>query len=152
MLGHAGVPAILGCESAYQAERQSDLDYIEVNSVHEALNALKQLRDNKQLRQSMVKNGRKRAESTTPEQLFQRWRKFLIDVAIPEYDRWCQASKLTQQIYLARRYLVVKENGLQPNSVYPHDRELADIQLMGIQQQAIITMMQVYRKFKKLGR
>lgn len=109
---HAGVPAILGCESAYQAERLHELDYIEVNSVDEAIKALKRLRDDKELRQRMVENGRNRAENTTVEQLTKRWRKFLIDAAIPEYDRWCNASKLTQQIYLARRYLVVKENGL----------------------------------------
>lgn len=147
----AGVPAILGCESAYQAERQSELDYIEVNSVDEALNTLKRLRDDRELRQRMVENGRIRAESTTPEQLTQRWRKFLMDVVIPEYDRWCQASKFTQQIYLARRYLVVKENGLQPNPVYPHDSELANPENLGIQQSAIISMMALYRKLKKMG-
>jgi hypothetical protein len=148
----AGVPAILGCESAYQAERQSELDYIEVNSVEEALNALKSLRDNQELRQRMLENGRVRAESMTVEQITQRWRKFLTDVAVPEYERWCKASRLTQQIYLARRYLVVKENGLQPNPVYPHDLDITDSQPMGIQQQAIISLMQVYRSVKKLGR
>jgi hypothetical protein len=148
----AGVPAILGCESAYQAERQSELDYLEVNSVDEAINALKRLRDDKELRQRMVENGRIRAEFTTPEQLTQRWRKFLMDVAIPEYDRWCRASQLTQQIYLARRYLVVKENGLKPNPVYPHDSELAKPENLGIQQSAIIFLMELYRKLKKKGR
>jgi len=148
----ARVPAILGCESAYQAERQSELDYIEVNSVDEALNAIKRLRDNQELRQRMVENGRVRAESMTVEQITQRWRKFLTDVAVPEYDRWCKASTLTQQIYLARRYLVIKENGLQPNPVYPHDLDITDSQPMGIQQQAIISLMQVYRSVKKLGR
>ena len=77
---------------------------------------------------------------------------FLKDVTVPPIATWGKASKLTQQIYLERRDLVVQENGLQPNPVYPHDTELVERQPMEIQQQAIIAMMQVYRQVKKLGR
>lgn len=45
---HAGVPAILDAESAYRAERMSELDYIEVMSVDGTLLALKLLAGNKQ--------------------------------------------------------------------------------------------------------
>ena len=37
---HAGVPAILGTESAFESERKSDLDYIEVSSPDETLSRL----------------------------------------------------------------------------------------------------------------
>jgi hypothetical protein len=47
---------------------------------------------------------------------------------------------------------VVKENGLKPNPVYPHDSELAKPENLGIQQSAIISLMELYRKLKKKGR
>ncbi|WP_199245876.1 hypothetical protein [[Phormidium] sp. ETS-05] len=146
---HAGVPAILGCESAYQAERQSELDYMEVTSVDEAIKALQRLRDDQDLRHKMVENGQFRAQSTTPKQLTERWQKFLTDVAIPEYDRWCSSSKFTKQIYIAKRYLAIKENRLQPNPVYPHDRDISEPTNLGMQQQAIISLMQAYRKIRR---
>ncbi|MFE1744297.1 hypothetical protein [Coleofasciculus sp. H7-2] len=102
---YAGVPAILGCESAYQAERTNKLDYIEVASLNDVMVALKRLRDDRELRQAMIKNGQRRAEELQPEKLVERWRTFLTDVAIPAYERWCMASNLTIKIFLTRREL-----------------------------------------------
>ncbi|HAX87073.1 MAG TPA: hypothetical protein DCY91_12640 [Cyanobacteria bacterium UBA11370] len=101
----AGIPAILGCESAYQAERQSELDYLEVISFNETISALKRLRDNPVLRQAMIENGHIRAEAIQPSIITQRWRKFLIDIAIPAYDDWCKQPPLVQQIILGYNYL-----------------------------------------------
>ena len=42
--GIAGVPALLGCESAYQAERRNEYDYFEVHSADEVLETLLRLR------------------------------------------------------------------------------------------------------------
>ncbi|MBD1899645.1 DUF4806 domain-containing protein [Trichocoleus sp. DQ-A3] len=105
---YAGVPAILGCESAYQAERRNELDYIEVTSLDEVIQALKRLRDDKKLRQAMVENGRLRADELQPEKLVECWRTFLTDVAIPAYQRWCTSSNLTRKIFLTRRELAVQ--------------------------------------------
>jgi hypothetical protein len=147
----AGVPAILGWERGFQAERQSDLDYLEVTSVNEAIEALKRLRDDTELRTSIVENGKIRSSENTVDQLVNRWQNFILDVAVPAYDRWCNQSSFKQQITLSRRYLDIKENSwLKPNPVYPHDADLADRYQMGITLLRTISLMQFYRNVKRL--
>jgi hypothetical protein len=147
---HAGVPAILGCDSAFQTERQSELDYLEVASVNDTIVALQRLRDDKELRYAMMENGRVRAEATQPEKLVSQWHTFITDVAIPAHNRWCNLSSLTQKIYLARRYLAVKENNLKPHPLYAHDHQYVVNEHIGIVDWGIISIMQIYRKVKKL--
>lgn len=84
----AQVPAVLGCESAFQGERRSKLDYFEASSVQSAIAALQNLRDNPALRQAMQENARSRAAEILPQQTTLRWRNFLQQVAIPAYQRW----------------------------------------------------------------
>lgn len=109
----AGVPAILGYESGFRAERKSELDYLEVTSLDEIIAALKRLRDNPALRRAMRENGWLRAQETNPEQLVEKWRSFISEIAVPAYQRWCTASDLTRQTFLKGRYLAVKINRLQ---------------------------------------
>jgi hypothetical protein len=110
---HAGVPAILGREPAFQAERKRDLDYLEVNSLDELLNSLQVLRDDVELRQAMVANGRLRAKETSTVNLTRRWRRFLMDTATTTYERWCSGSTWDRQVFLQRRYMVVKQERVQ---------------------------------------
>ena len=105
---HAGIPAIIGRESASRLERKSELDYIEVTSLNEVISALKKLRDDKEFRQAMIENGRVRAEETKPAKLVAQWRNMLTKTAIPAYERWCSASNWTRQSFLQRRSLAVK--------------------------------------------
>ncbi len=100
---HAQVPAILGPEAAFQNARQTDLDYLEVTSPQRALAVLQQLRDDPTLRQQMIENGRQRAAETAPQQLTERWQKFVETVAVPLYDRWCHQPSLGRQSFLAAR-------------------------------------------------
>jgi hypothetical protein len=105
---HAGVPAILGGDSACRAERKSELDYLEVASLNDVILALKRLRDDKALRHAMVENGRIRAEETQPAKLVSMWRSFLLDQAVPAYERWCMASAASRESYLIYHYLAHK--------------------------------------------
>lgn len=83
---HAGVPAVLGCESAYQHERRSALDYLEVRSFDEIVAALQKLHNDPELRRAMRENGLDRARETEPETLTARWREFLETTAMPAYE------------------------------------------------------------------
>lgn len=109
---HAGVPAILGPESAFQAERKSDLDYIEVTSVTELIEALKRLKDKPALRQAMIENGWERAKETQPETLTKRWSDFLTNICIPAYEKWCNLSSWERQQFFIRRSLALKINNI----------------------------------------
>ncbi len=84
---HAEVPAIFGNESAYRSMRQSELDYLEVNSFDEAISAVTRLRDSSELRQAMRANARLRSEETSPCKLIASWFTFFSDTAIPAYHR-----------------------------------------------------------------
>lgn len=104
---HAGVPAILGCDSAFRDERKSNLDYLEVTSVKQALVAIRQLQEQPELRRAMRENGQIRAQETSVEQLVLRWRTFILESAVPEYKRWSQASNLSRSLFLMRRSLAL---------------------------------------------
>lgn len=105
---HAGIPAILGCETSFQSERKSELDYLEVNSLDETIAALKRLRDDVDLRRAMVANGSVRAEATTPAQLTLEWESFFKDVAFPVYEQWSTASDISRKSFLFQRYLKMR--------------------------------------------
>jgi hypothetical protein len=103
---HAGVPAILGCESAFRAERKNELDYLEVTSPDDAILALKRLRNDKALRHAMFENGRIRAEETHHTKITAQWCRFLTTLAVPAYYRWRTSSHLARETFLGYRYLV----------------------------------------------
>jgi hypothetical protein len=102
---HAGVPAILGCESAYLAERRGELDYIEVRSVPEVRCAIQKLRDDRDLRGKMVENGKARAEETSAAVLVERWRSLLEKDVVPAYHRWRALPSWGKKLFLAKRSL-----------------------------------------------
>lgn len=96
----AGVPAILGRESAYCTEGYGGSDYLEANSMEQLLNCLDLLQQNLTLRQALVNNGKNRADDYTPAAITQCWQQFLENVAIPEYYRWCELSPRQRQVKL----------------------------------------------------
>lgn len=100
----AGVPALLGRESAYQAERRSDYDYFEVGSVDEILSTLQRLRDNPALREVVARNCAERAAGVSPDRIAKKWIKVLT-AAAPAYASWQQQSALHRGVFLAGRLL-----------------------------------------------
>ncbi|MDX2212296.1 MAG: hypothetical protein SFY66_03295 [Oculatellaceae cyanobacterium bins.114] len=110
---HAGVPAILGPDSAFRAERKSELDYIEVTSIDDLITALSRLQWDKKLYQNMIENGKRRAQETTTQALVNRWSHFLMNVAVPAYDRWRYSSHFSQQWFLFRCQLYEKVNSIK---------------------------------------
>jgi hypothetical protein len=93
---HAGVPVILGHESAFRSERKSNLDYLEATS-------LEQLKADRSLRHEMVENGWLRAQETQPEQMVAKWQNFLTNIAIPAYQKWCFSPRWQQRLFLESR-------------------------------------------------
>jgi len=83
---HAGVPAILGRESAYQQERRGPLDYLEVGALAELAAALRRLHGDPALRREMRANGLERARETDLAVITGRWREFFEVTAIPAYE------------------------------------------------------------------
>lgn len=112
---NAGVPILLGVESAFRGERKSELDYIEVKNPSEAIAALKLLRDDRDLRRAMVENSKVRAEEIKPQNLAMRWRNFLIEVCVPAYHKWREASSWDRKIFFLGRQGAFKIVNIQKN-------------------------------------
>jgi hypothetical protein len=109
----AGIPAILGAESAYRALYRSELDYIEVHSPEEVLAALVRLRDNPRLREAMIANGARRSKEVCNDAIMQRWIQFLEGVAIPSYHCWVAMSAMAQKMWLAENRCSMMMNRLR---------------------------------------
>lgn len=98
----AGVPALLGAESAYRAEGKNGVNYLEVTSPPELIAALKQLQSDLALRHRLVKAGIAQAQHFQPEKVRQKWSQFLGEIAIPAFYRWCETPSYSQLAILER--------------------------------------------------
>jgi hypothetical protein len=101
----ARVPALLGAETAYQAERRSPLDYFEVGSVDAILQALARLRADPGLRAAVVHNADERAAGVAPDRIADAWAAFLTTVAVPAYHEWRARSTASRTAFLCMRLL-----------------------------------------------
>lgn len=101
----AGVPALLGRESAYQAERRNQYDYFEVRSAEEIIRTLVRLREDPVLRAAVSRNCTQRAVEIGPARIAQSWIAFLIGTALPAYRDWRSRSAARRRILLAARLL-----------------------------------------------
>lgn len=88
----AGVPAILGPESAFRTLRQTEYDYLEIQTQQEALTAIRQLKENPLLRSKMVEVGRARSGEYSIAANAQRWIAFFEQFAVPYYKQWRSRS------------------------------------------------------------
>lgn len=110
---HAGVPAILGRESAYELQRRGKLDYLEARTVPDLVAALRRLRDEPELRRAMVANGHERAKETDYAVITQRWRAFFEHIVIPDYERRRRAGAWQQRWHRWNGVLKTKTQDLQ---------------------------------------
>lgn len=108
----AGVPAILGPESAYQAERRSDLDYLEARTYEELCNYVDTLREQPQLQRKLRERSEERRADIDPEQKAEDWWSLLTGPVADIYERWSSMSLPRQKLFLAKRWLMVKRNAI----------------------------------------
>ncbi|HSI14037.1 MAG TPA: glycosyltransferase [Chthoniobacter sp.] len=110
---HAGVPAILGRESAYELQRRGELDYLEARTVPDLVAALRRLRDEPELRRAMVANGRERAKETDYAAITQRWQAFFEHMVVPDYERLRNAGAWQKRWHHWNGVLKTKTQDLQ---------------------------------------
>jgi hypothetical protein len=82
----AGVPAIVGPESAYRALHRDALDYIEADDAEAVLAALQRLRDDPKLYAAMCRRARERAAEIAPVTTALAWHE-LLTVRLPARQR-----------------------------------------------------------------
>ncbi len=76
---HAGVPSLLGPEYAYRELRQDALDYVEVASLNETMEAIDRLLGDRDRYRQMIEQAQKRARDFTPARIAERWAEVLYD-------------------------------------------------------------------------
>ena len=84
----AGCPAVLGRESAFEGVRQSDLDFYSVSSVPEALEAIRELKEDPVRYRAMVENGNVRKRDFMPDRIAEVWEELLAGPVREGYAEW----------------------------------------------------------------
>ena len=100
----AGAPAILGREVGYQELHDSDVDYLEVDSVDDVIRALEKLKTSDEFRASVIKSGLEKSEDYTAEAIELRWSELFRDRIIPAYFGWMAQPKLDRNFFLVVRW------------------------------------------------
>jgi len=77
----AGVPAILGHETAYRHEGQPGAGYLEATNTEELMRALQALRDDPARRRALVNHGRQAVQAFGVEPTVARWRALLSEAS-----------------------------------------------------------------------
>ncbi|MCE3283962.1 MAG: hypothetical protein K0R70_218 [Steroidobacteraceae bacterium] len=102
----AGVPAILSPDYAFRELRRQALDYIEVDSVADACQALLRLRNDPQLYAAMVANGLERGRDFSASAITDRWEKLLFETLPPlvaQRPQWQRGRAGRQLLGLQRK-------------------------------------------------
>lgn len=70
---HAGTPALLGPEPAYQALRQHPDDYFEVRATHDIIRIIQHLKNNPEYYTHLLHHYKKQAQQYTHQHLIEKW-------------------------------------------------------------------------------
>lgn len=100
---HAGCPALLGPEPAFEARRLSPLDFLSVATPEDALAALRRLREEPGLYTAMVENGRRRAREFSVERVAERWEDLLAGPVAEDFERWRRVPRRKRWLRFAVR-------------------------------------------------
>lgn len=84
----AGVPAVLGYETAYRHDGQVGVGYLEATTPDELLAGLRMLKFDLARRQAMVAYGRQAVQDFMPPQTVERWRRLIDSTILPMHSRY----------------------------------------------------------------
>lgn len=84
----AGVPALLGRESAFRSLKRSKLDYIEISSVSDIVDSIKYLKSNPDFYRDMISNGLERSAFYDSDAIVNDWINILNEIIIDGKSRF----------------------------------------------------------------
>ncbi len=108
----AGVPAILGPESAYQQERTDEKDYLEAQTYDDIRRHVKRLCESPELREQIRKRSKSRGCRIKPAYKVEKWWDLLTGPVREKYEQWQSQNWVRQQRFYARRWLRIKRTAL----------------------------------------
>lgn len=98
----AGVPALLGGESAYRELRRDEHDFIEVNSTDAVIAACRRLANDPALRRRFREQATKRAADYRTEVITAQWIGLLDQQVRPAANRWQSWGRARRQWFFMR--------------------------------------------------
>ena len=104
---HAQVPFIGGNESAFNEAGIPGENYLRVGNEEAFIEAIIQLRDNKELYNTLVQNGNKSKNIYDWDSIAKQWIHFLEEIAVPEYENWQNLSTLNRSYQLVRKTTLI---------------------------------------------
>lgn len=108
----AGVPAIVGPESAFLAAGRPGDDLLVARDLASTLTALRRLRDDPALRARLVENGRRRATAFDEDSVVAAWEEVLYERAPQMLADWRALSWPARRAWFIRRELRVRMAGV----------------------------------------
>jgi hypothetical protein len=109
----AGVPAILGPESAYRAERRNEGDYLEARTYDELRDYVVTLKRRPELRRTLREQAEANRARINPDEKARQWWRLLRGPVEDIYEQWRSRSVFGRTVFLSKRWLHVKRNALQ---------------------------------------
>lgn len=106
----AGVPAIVGPESAFHCVGREKEDCFNVRSLPEVFQALELLRRDKDLRAHLVQNGLRRSQSFTAHVIAEQWQRAIHNEIPALYFDWKALSTARRRLFFARRRQWQRDN------------------------------------------
>lgn len=100
-----GVPALLGCEIGFRETRENEYDYVEIDSVEDAIKALERLKNDVSYRNAMIENAARRAEPFSAEGQQKLWVGFFKDTVVPAFHEWQRRPVVSKFTFLLIRRL-----------------------------------------------
>jgi len=102
----AGVPAILGAESAYRLTGSKGENYLEVKSLGDLMENIKKLKNDPSLRKKLVKNGKEKLKNFTDDKIAKKWEEFFKNIVIPHHMVFCSSRRA--RIFFAARNIFTR--------------------------------------------
>ena len=99
----AGVPAIVGGESAFRSIRKSALDFLEVQTLEQLIAAILALKSNSRLYSDMVAHGLARAEEFSAAAVARQWQNMIVQDILPAYESWMRQTRMRRRYLNFRR-------------------------------------------------
>jgi hypothetical protein len=120
---HAGVPALLGPEPAYQALRRCELDYVEVRTPEDALAAIDRLTAEPALYRAMVEQAARRAPELSEGAITDLWTQ-LLEKAARLLPAWRRLPRPVRLVRLAWRAVLQKAYNRRAASDRSHGKRI----------------------------
>lgn len=100
----AGVPAILGYESAYRTEGKPGHNYLEAVSLEDTIKLITTLKNDANVRKYIISSGLDQYNSKyNHEVTIERWKSLIFNKIIPSYNVWTTSNLIRKTFFFSGR-------------------------------------------------